>query len=168
MKRTFRPGGIALLVSVVLLAGGCEQQKTEKIKWQLPLEAPADPHSAQSHEAVPAWAAARQGSADLVILHKTTTRLTTVTVASGAGADVDDVRISLLGLASGLRIKNNAFIDDSAVYNPAAFVEVLVHGKMIYRGWLYQEFPELFGVDNSEWTVWLKGISVPPATTSNG
>jgi len=157
-----------LLISAVLMSAGCEQQKPEKIQWQLPLEAPADPHAMQSHVAVPDWATARQGDADFVWLQKSTTHLFHTKLALGGAMDVENWHITLLGLASGLRIKNSAFIDDENMHNPAALVEISRSGNVIYRGWLYQEFPELFGLDDPEWKVWLKGITLRAAVKTDG
>ncbi|MDX8404874.1 MAG: DUF2155 domain-containing protein [Mariprofundus sp.] len=160
MKRILQLSSIVAFVAAVLLSGGCEQQKPENIQWQLPLQAPEDPHGPQSNVAIPAWAADNRGDAELVWLHKSTTHLKTTTLAVGGSAEIADWHIRLLGLASGLRIKNKAFIDDRNMHNPAALVELSRGGEVVYRGWLYQEFPELFGLDDPEWKVWLKGINI--------
>jgi len=166
MKRIPLLSSLLLLCAVALLTAGCEQQKAEKIQWQLPLQAPEDPHGSQVTSHVPAWAMSMQGEAELVWLHKSTTQLTHTKLALGGVTDLEDWHIRLLGLASGLRIKNNAFINDLNVHNPAALVELSRSGEVIYRGWLYQEFPELFGLDNSDWKVWLKGITLRAAVKS--
>jgi hypothetical protein len=154
----------AALIAVALLPlAACEQQKPEQIQWQLPLEAPADPHSSNRLIDVPDWAASRPGQAELVWLQKTTTRVHHVTLALGGRTSLQDWDIRLLGLASGLRIKNKAFLNDENVDNAAALVEISRNGKIVYRGWLYEKFPELFGLDDPEWKVWLKGITLRPA-----
>ncbi|EAU54962.1 DUF2155 domain-containing protein [Mariprofundus ferrooxydans] len=168
MKRISQLSYFALLASVILINGGCEQQKAEKIQWQLPLEAPDDPHAVQSHVTVPDWATARQGDAELVWLQKSTTHLVHTKLALGDAADVEGWHIRLLGLASGLRVKNSTFLDDENVHNPAALVEISRGGKVVYRGWLFQEFPELFGLDDPEWKVWLKGITLRAAAKTEG
>jgi len=65
-------------------------------------------------------------------------------------------------------VKNKAFLNDQNVDNPAALVEIRQDDKLIYRGWLYEKFPELFGMDNSEWKVWLKSITIRPASQEAG
>ena len=152
-----------VLLSVLLMATACEQQ-IEQIEWQMPLEAPDDPHGGQqSFASVPEWAAARFGEAEVIWQNKSTTRIQPIKMALGGIGKVDGWSIHLLGLASGLRIKNGAFLDDENVDNPAAFVEISHQGRVIYRGWLYEKFPELFGMDDPDWKVWLKGIRLRPA-----
>ena len=55
---------------------------------------------------------------------------------------------------------SGTFIEDENVHNPAAFVELTYKGELVYRGWLYQEFPELFGPDTPGWKLWLKAVTV--------
>jgi hypothetical protein len=83
--------------------------------------------------------------------------------ALGGMSVIEDWSIRLLGLASGLRVKDGAFLNDENVDNAAALVEIRRNGKMVYSGWLYEKFPELFGIDDPEWKVWLKGITLRPA-----
>ena len=155
---------IALILFTSLLISGCEQKEAQKIQWQLPLEAPEDPHGAQQNtNTIPEWAVARQGKAEIIWLEKNTTKKFTTTVTLGGGSHVKNWDIQLLGLASGLRVQNSAFLNDENVDNPAALIELRKDGKLIYRGWLYENFPELFGMDNPEWKVWLKGITLRPA-----
>jgi len=156
------------MLSVVLLASGCEQEKASQIEWQLPLEKQEDLHGGQSSEAVPAWAVAQAGDAEIIWLEKATTRRYSTMVALSGAAELKGWEIRLLGLASGLRVENRAFINDENVHNPAAFVEISRDGKLHYRGWLYQQFPELFGMDNPAWKVWLKGITLRSASEDEG
>ena len=161
MVRKFVNLGL-LLLSIALLGTACEQQ-TEQIEWQMPLEAPEDPHgNQQAYAEVPEWAATRLGEAEIAWLNKHTTKIHASRTALGGISKVGDLDIRLLGLASGLRVKNGAFLDDENVDNPAAFVEISHRGKIIYRGWLYEKFPEMFGMDDPDWKVWLKGISIRP------
>jgi len=154
---------VALIGISLLMLSACEQQKPEQIQWQLPLEVPADPHSSSSQSVpVPDWAVARPGKADLVWLQKTTTHVTHSKLALGGMATVQGWHVRLLGLASGLRVKNKAFLNDKNVDNAAALVEISRDGKIVYRGWLFEKFPELFGLDDPEWKVWLKGITFQP------
>ena len=169
MKRTSQLSYIALLLSVLLLNAGCEQQKSGKIQWQLPLAVPAGPHGMQAHVvAIPAWAVARQGDAELVWLQKSTTHRIYTKLALGGVADVQGWHIRLLGLASGLRVGKSSFLNDTNVDNPAALVELSRNGKMIYRGWLFEKFPELFGLDDPEWKVWLKSVTFRPTVKNKG
>jgi hypothetical protein len=150
----------SVLILMVLLLGSCDQQKAEQIQWQLPLATPQDPHGASVTQALPDWAAAEHGSADIALLHTDTAQVFDVSVSEGPPVESQGFSIQLLGLAQGLRIKSGAFIDDQNVHNPAAFVEISKDGKVIYHGWLYQNFPELFGPDIAEWKIWAKDISI--------
>ena len=168
MSRPFRHSksllGLLVLFSSLLLSA-CEQEKAEQIQWQLPLQAPDDPHGSKQVMNVPEWAIARQGEAEIVWLNKNTTKTySTHLVLGGGSASQNSMDIILLGLASGLRIQNGAFLDDENVDNAAALVEISRNGEVVYRGWLYEKFPELFGMDDPEWKVWLKGITVRPAS----
>jgi hypothetical protein len=149
------------MILMVLMLSSCDQQKAQKIQWQLPLATPQDPHGASIQQALPDWAPAVQGSADIAMLHTDTAQVFDVSLSAG-GQPVEShgFSIKLLGLAQGLRLKSGAFIDDKNVHNPAAFVEISKDGKVIYRGWLYQNFPELFGPDIAEWKIWAKDISI--------
>ncbi|WP_100265855.1 DUF2155 domain-containing protein [Mariprofundus ferrinatatus] len=155
---------LLLVFAMGLLLTGCEQEKANQIEWQLPLEKKQDPHSGQVADAVPEWAALQRGEAEFVWLEKATARLHSSTVASGGVAEFSGWEIRLLGLATGLRTENRAFLNDGNVDNPAAFVVISRDGEIHYRGWLYQKFPELFGMDDPAWKVWLKGITLRPAS----
>jgi len=155
---------LALIVIALLMLSACEQKQPDQIQWQLPLQAPDDPHSGSDEGTVPEWASARQGEAKVVWLQKSTTKVVVTRLDMGGSAKVRDWEIHLLGLASGLRIQNKAFLNDENVDNPAAFVEISHDGKAVYRGWLYAKFPELFGLDDPEWKVWLKDITLRPAS----
>ena len=159
---------VAVMLGVTLLISGCEQEKASQIEWQLPLEKPEDLHAGQNHEAVPEWAVSRNGHAEFIWLDKATTRQHSTVVALGGAAELNGWDIRLLGLASGLRVQNRAFLNDENVHNPAAFVEISKDGKGYYRGWLYEKFPELFGMDDSGWKVWLKGITFRPPSETEG
>jgi len=156
----------SVVVFCILLATGCDQQKSGKIEWQLPLSAPEDPHGAETSQSLPQWATQYQGTATISLLQKSTARVRHVQVMLGDTASLDGVDIRLLGLAEGLRIKSGSYIDDQNVHNPAAFVDVEDHGKEVYRGWLYQEFPELFGPDMADWKVSLEHITIAASPES--
>jgi hypothetical protein len=155
--------GRAGLVLFVLVVAGCGQSEQQQIKWQLPLAAPTDPHSATADQPLPPWAGQNLGSADLMLLQKDTARRFDVPLESGKDSDFKDLHLRLLGLADGLRLKSGSYIDDKNVHNPAAFVEISRSDKLIYRGWLYQEFPELFGPDMENWKIWLRGVTIKQA-----
>jgi len=157
---------VAVLVATApLLLGGCDDEKTSQIDWQLPLAAPEDPHGASADQALPQWAGLAMGSAELVLLQKNTARRFTLKLESGVETDFQGMHFRLLGLAEGLRLKSGSYIEDKNVHNPAAFVEISRDDRQIYRGWLYQEFPELFGPDMENWKLWLHAITVTPADT---
>ena len=153
--------GWSVLIVAALLLSSCDQQKTEQIQWQLPLATPQDPHGASVAQTLPDWAAAEHGTAAIAMLHTNTAEVFDVSVSEGGQpVESNGFSIRLLGLAQGLRIKSGAFIDDKNVHNPAAFVEISKDGSVIYHGWLYQDFPELFGPDIAEWKIWAKDISI--------
>jgi len=155
---------LTLIAIALLMLSACEQKQPDQIQWQLPLQAPDDPHGSNDNATVPEWASVLQGEAEVVWLQKNTTKLFTTKLAIGGSAMVQNWEIHLLGLASGLRVQNKAFLNDENVDNPAAFVEVSHDGKTVYRGWLYEKFPELFGMDDPEWKIWLKDITLRPAS----
>jgi len=156
-------------VFVALLLAGCGDSGREHIKWQLPLEAPADQHGSEHMASeLPAWAANRQGSVEIRMLEKSSTQLFEGRIAMNGKVRLRDLEIRLLGLAQGLRMKSGTFIDDDNVHNAAAFVEISREGRQVYRGWLYQEFPEMFGPDTPDWKVWLKSVSLQPPFSREG
>ncbi|RMH60532.1 MAG: DUF2155 domain-containing protein [Zetaproteobacteria bacterium] len=142
---------------------GCDEQPERKIKWHEPLATGNDPH-ATIHADLPDWASKRKGFADLVWLDKSTARTYRYHVPTGEAVKMQGFVVRVLGLASGLRnTSSGTFLDDENVDNPAAFVEISQQGKLRYRGWLYVKFPELFGMDDPLWKVWLEGIKLRPA-----
>ena len=155
--------GLALLV--LILCSGCEQQKENSIQWQLPLEAPEDMHRSKGDATLPAWASDMQGDIKLVFLQKNTAQTKVVSVVKGQVVHTGDWQINVLGLASGLRIDHGAFLNDKSVHNAAAFVELKLKDKLLYRGWLFQAFPELFGLDHPSWKVWLKEVNIHPSSS---
>jgi hypothetical protein len=157
---------LVLISIAVLMVSDCEQQQIEQIQWQMPLGAPEDPHGS-SHSVsstVPYWATVRQGDAEVVWLQKNTTLKMSTKTALGGVSHVEGWNIRLLVLATGLSVKDKAFLNDKNVDNAAALVEIRHGGKIMYRGWLYEKFPELFSMDDPEWKVWLKGITLRPAS----
>jgi len=150
---------LALGILVCALAlSACDQRESEEIKWQLPLSAPDDPHGADVLQDIPGWAIEAKGSAVIVLLEKSTARIHKSNVDIGDRILLFDLEIKVLGAASGLRLKSGSYIEDENVDNPAVFVEVSERGKWLYRGWLYREFPELFGPDSASWKLWLQDL----------
>ena len=153
---------VCLVLTGLFSLAGCGRNETQQIDWQLPLTAPADPHGGDINQFLPEWAAAMTGSAELKLLQKDTARTFTLRLKSGGDADFESMHFRLLGLADGLRLKSGTYIRDENVHNPAAFVEISRDDSQIYRGWLYQEFPELFGPDMVDWKIWLDGVTIEP------
>ena len=152
---------IFISLAMLSLLAGCDGGDKETIQWQLPLTAPEDPHGTQSDQGmVPQWATTAKGGAKLMFLQTTTARTFTVDLVMNEKKMFHDWDVTLLGLAKGLRTQNGAFIEDENVHNPAAFVELYLKNEPVYRGWIYQEFPELFGPDTPGWKLWLKAVTV--------
>jgi hypothetical protein len=164
------PSLSAMLVRVLLALGlsifltACDGEKVREIEWQLPLSVPNDPHASSEGNELPDWAELMQGKAKVVFLQKSTARLFAVEIENGSVKELGDWHIQLQGLALGLRVKDHTFINDEQVPNPAAFITLRQNGALMYKGWLYQDFPELFGMDNSDWKVWVEDVTVPPSS----
>ncbi|MBL1352518.1 MAG: DUF2155 domain-containing protein [Zetaproteobacteria bacterium] len=148
------------MLMVLCFCSGCDKTQThESIHWQLPLQSSDDSHS-QNHESVlPEWASSESGSIVLTFLHRNTGKVTEIPLNKGDDVSFGEWHVRLLGLAKGLRIQSGQMIDDETVGNPAAFVELKLNGHIMYKGWLYLGFPELFGLDNPHWKVWLKDVT---------
>ena len=148
------------LLAVLFLCASCDKHKDQNtgIHWQLPLQSSNDTH-ASSNEVLPDWASQEEGSVVLTLLHRNTAKTTRIALNRGEKTSVGNWNIRVLGLAHGLRIQSGSFLDDPDVENPAAFVELRLHDLVVYRGWLYRDFPELFGLDNPNWKVWLKEVT---------
>jgi len=145
---------------VLFFCSSCEKtDKHESIHWQLPLQSSNDLHASQNNEELPQWAASEDGHVILRFLHRNTAEVTEIPLSLGDDVIFSSWHVRLLGLARGLRIESGHMIDDAKVDNPAAFVELSLHQQLMYRGWLYLDFPELFGLDNPHWKVWLKDVT---------
>jgi len=149
---------VMALIAVTISFSACEQQGPEEISWQLPLTAPEDPHGSDVSQKMPDWAASVSGSVVLALLEKNSTRVYKADIAIGDETMLLNTDIKVLGASAGLRLKSGSYINDEKVDNPAVFVEVSEQGKMIYQGWLYRNFPELFGPDSAEWKLWLEDL----------
>lgn len=158
----------ALAVSLGLGLAACGKDDGEQIQWQLPLTVPPDPHGSAISDELPEWAQHAVGEAHIEALAKDEARSSDMHVAMGDSASAYGLSIELLGLARGLRMKSGAYIDDANVHNPAAFIEVKEGDVVLYRGWLYQEFPELFGPDLAKAKLLLKAVTFGEARTKEG
>ena len=153
-----------LAISLTFTIAACDGEKAKEIEWQLPLSVPTDPHASNEGDQLPEWATTVQGHAKIVFLEKTTTRINVVELENGSQGMFKNWTFQLQGLAQGLRVKGHTFINDKNVHNPAGFVTLYDGESLMYKGWLYQDFPELFGMDNSRWKVWIKDVTVPPSS----
>jgi len=151
---------VGLILMVLCFCSGCDKTQThESIHWQLPLQSSDDSHAQNHADVLPEWASSESGSIVLTFLHRNTAKVNHMSLSKGDEVYLDGWNVRLLGLAKGLRIQSGKMIDDLSVDNPAAFVELTLDGHLEYRGWLYQDFPELFGLDNPNWKVWLKVVT---------
>ncbi len=155
---------VLLVLSLSMLLTACENEKSKEIEWQLPLSVSDDPHATTAGNELPEWATITEGKAKIFFLQKSTAEVLSVEVAKGNTSRLEDWSIELLGLAKGLRVKGHALIDDKSVLNPAVFVRISLKKEVMYEGWLYQDFPELFGIDNSDWKVWVQDVTMPPSS----
>ena len=161
------PSLSAILARLLLMAflafatTACDGQKIEEIEWQLPLSVPVYPHASNLGKDLPEWASTKEGHAKVVFLKKSTARTFGVTVENKASQVINGWTVEILGLASGLRIKDKTFINDESISNPAAYLALYQGQKLEYKGWVYQDFPELFGMDNLDWKVWIEDVTMP-------
>ena len=152
-----------LAVMLTFTFTACDGEKAKEIEWQLPLSVPTDPHASSEGNQLPEWATTVQGHAKIVFLEKSTARINVVDIENGSKGTFKNWTVQLQGLAQGLRVKGHTFINDENVSNPAGFVTLYDGKSLMYEGWLYQNFPELFGMDNSRWKVWIKDVTMPPS-----
>ncbi|MDX8388493.1 MAG: DUF2155 domain-containing protein [Ghiorsea sp.] len=151
-------------MSLAIFLTACDREETKTIEWQLPLSVPTDPHASSKGNQLPEWATLAEGKATVFFLEKSTTRTFEVEIRNGNTKKSKDWTIQLQGLAQGLRIKDHTFINDENMHNPAGFVTLHYRDAVMYEGWLYQDFPELFGMDNSDWKVRIKEVTMPPSS----
>jgi len=145
---------------ILFFCASCEKtEKHESIHWQLPLQSSNDLHTFDNVEEVPQWAESEDGRIVLTFLHRNTAKVIEIPLNKGDDVNFGDWHVRLLGLAKGLRTQSGLMLDDADVDNPAAFVELSFNQEQVYRGWLYLDFPELFGLDNPHWKVWLKDVT---------
>ncbi len=144
----------------LLFLSACQQQEHHEIQWQLPLDSQHDKHANPEQSPLPDWAKQRQGSIRLLLLNTQTTQKASLELSSEQTAEALHYHITLLGLATGLRWDGKQLSDQQQQDNPAAFIEIQRHNKVLYRGWVYQKFPELFGPDIKGLHLWLKMVKV--------
>ncbi len=153
-----------LTITLAMTLAACDGEESKEIEWQLPLSVPADPHASSKGNDLPEWATTIQGNARIVLLEKATARTFAAKLENGSKEILKGWVIQLQGLAQGLRIKDHSLINDVDVHNPAGFVTLYYRDTLVYEGWLYQNFPELFGMDNSDWKVWIEDVIMPPSS----
>jgi len=153
-----------LVLGLAVFLTACDGEKAKEIEWQLPLSVPVDPHASSKGKQLPEWATNIQGKAKIVFLEKATARTFAVELENSSQEESQHWTIQLQGLAQGLRIKDRIFINDAEVSNPAAFVILYRDDALVYEGWLYKDFPELFGMDNSHWKVWVEAVTMPTSS----
>ncbi len=145
----------------------CGGNDVAQIEWMIPMQPSQDQHSTSSLDGeVPTWAVHRGMAADLMLLHKRQARHWRYHVTEENPLHRDALRIELLGVSQHLRIGPDGYFEDEAIDNPAAYVRILKQGHTVYQGWLYQNFPELFGLDDPDWQVWLRGVQLPTQARS--
>ncbi|MDQ6962763.1 MAG: DUF2155 domain-containing protein [Mariprofundaceae bacterium] len=143
----------------------CDVGQDKQIEWQLPIPVPEDPHRLDKQLTLPAWAKV-QGEASFTFLEKRTARVYEIKLDVGKSIHFKKIKVDLLGIATGLRTDGVQYIDDVSVDNPAVFVSIYEQETLIYKGWLYKNFPELFGPERYGWTIWLKNTMIrPPEST---
>lgn len=144
--------------SLFLLAS-CENDNVTQIEWMIPMQPSNDQHTTSAlDESVPDWAKKESMSADIVLLSKNRAQTWRYHMTQDVVVRHRNISIELLGVSQHLRISKDGYIEDENVQNPAAFVRVFKHDHIVYQGWLYQAFPELFGLEDPEWQIWLKHI----------
>ncbi|MDX8409637.1 MAG: DUF2155 domain-containing protein [Mariprofundales bacterium] len=151
---------IGVVVCLSCLFAGCEEQSVQPIQWQLPLNAPEDPHASSSDEALPEWASLMDGDVHLRLLATGKDRQYNFVMALHGEVALQGMTIRLLGLSSGLRVRAGRAFNDLEVENPAAFLEVKRDDRVVFRGWLYRDFPELFAPDVPGWKFFLDAATV--------
>ncbi len=161
MKVMFFVRSIVLLYAVLLLSS-CENDNVTQIEWMIPMQPSNDRHTTSSlDQAMPDWANKEGMSVELMLLSKSLAKTWSYSIKKGVVIRHRDLSIELLGVSQHLRVSKDGYIEDPSVDNPAAFVRIF-KGKshhIVYEGWLYQEFPELFGLEDPEWQLWLKHVS---------
>ncbi len=127
-----------------------------------------DDHSSSTlADQVPAWAVHEGMSVDISLLSKHKARRWDYHLDADTVVKRDDMTIELLGVTHGLRVDKNGYREDDDVDNPAAWLRIMKKGHIIYEGWMYQKFPELFGLDDPEWWISIRAVQQVPANRSN-
>jgi hypothetical protein len=150
---------LMLLTCTSLMLSACENDNPTQIEWMIPMQPSNDKHTNTSlTQAVPEWAVKEGMAVDVIILSKFRAQRWNYHLGSDTVIHHRGLTVELLGISQHLRIGKQGYIEDAKVNNPAAFIRVLKHDHLIYQGWIYQEFPELFGLEDPEWQIWLKHV----------
>jgi len=153
LRRSF----LLLLPFFALFLHGCENDNLTQIEWMIPMQPSNDKHTNTNvNQEPPAWSIKKGMAADIIILSTHRAQRWDYHLDSDSIVHHRDLTIELLGTAQHLRVGKQGYIEDNTVDNPAAFIRVLKQDHPVYQGWIYQEFPELFGLEDPEWQIWLK------------
>jgi len=152
---------LSLILPVIITA--CNQEPPQPIQWQLPLTTATDPHRATHNTTLPNWASLREGSVHLRLLSTTSGKQYPLLIPMRGEASAQDIIVRLTGLANGLRTHSGGLMfDDPEVTNPAAFIEIHRNQKLLFSGWIYREFPEMFTPDIAGWKFFLDDAIIRP------
>jgi len=148
---------LMLLTCFTLTLNACENDNLTRIEWMIPMQPSNDKHTNTSlDKEVPTWSIKKGMAVDIIILSKYRAQRWDYHLNSDTIIHHRDLTIELLGTSQHLRVDKQGYLEDSTVNNPAAFIRVLKQDLPVYQGWIYQEFPELFGLEDPEWQIWLK------------
>ncbi len=153
---------------VGLVLAGCDNDDVTQIEWMIPMQPAQDHHSTSAlARQVPTWAVHEGMSADISLLNKHKARRWDYHLTTENPVKRGDMTIELLGVAHGLRVDKDGYREDDDVDNPAAWLRIMKKGHIIHEGWMYQKFPELFGLDDPEWWISVRAVQQAPANRSN-
>ncbi|MDX8412961.1 MAG: hypothetical protein R8J85_02635 [Mariprofundales bacterium] len=153
---------ILLIFPIAII--GCNQEPPHPIQWQLPLTTALDPHQSPHDALPPDWATTQEGLIHLRLLATNSGKQYPLTIPMHGEASVQDIAISLTGLANGLRVHNGGLMfDDPKTTNPAAFIEIYRNQQPLFSGWIYRDFPEMFTPDIAGWKFFLDNATIRAA-----
>jgi len=153
---------ILLILPIAIF--GCNEEAPQPIQWQLPLTTASDPHQSSQHGSLPRWATQQQGSIRLRLLATNSDKQYPLTIPMHGEASVQDIAVRLTGLAHGLRVHNGGLIfDDPKTNNPEAFIEIRRNHQLLFSGWIYRDFPEMFTPDIAGWKFFLDDATIRAA-----
>ncbi|MDQ6975260.1 MAG: DUF2155 domain-containing protein [Mariprofundaceae bacterium] len=153
-------GRTIFLFFALFLLSSCENDNVTQIEWMIPMQPSNDQHTTSAlDKTMPDWAEKEGMAIDIMLLSKSRAQTWSYHLTKDVSVKHRNLTIELLGVSQYLRVGAAGYIEDQSVNNPAAFVRIFKHEHIVYEGWLYQEFPELFGLEDPEWQVWLKHVS---------